>query len=81
MSLSIGNLFRVKEIRTKILITLGLLFCYRIGFQVPLPGVNLDQFTANIGGRSEGLGRILDLMNVLTGAKLQQASLFSLESP
>ena len=80
MSLSIGNLLRVKEIRTKILITLGLLFCYRIGFFIPLPGVNIQAFLdlRNQEGASEGFGRVLDYMNILTGASLQQASLFSL---
>ena len=78
MSVSIANLIRIKEIRTKILITLGLLFCYRIGFQVPLPGVNIREFLSDPTGRSEGLGRVLDMMNVLTGAQIQQASIFSL---
>ncbi|MBI5850739.1 MAG: preprotein translocase subunit SecY [Planctomycetes bacterium] len=78
MTLSIGNLFKVKEIRTKILITLGLLFCYRIGFHIPLPGVNADKFLADLSGTSSGFGRVLDFMNILTGARLQNASLFSL---
>jgi len=78
MTVSITNLIRIKEIRTKILITLGLVFCYRIGFQVPLPGVNIAEFLADPTGRSEGLGRVLDMMNVLTGAQIQQASIFSL---
>ena len=78
MTLSIGNLFKVKEIRTKILITLGLLFCYRIGFHIPLPGVNAQKFLADLSGSSSGFGRVLDIMNILTGARLQNASIFSL---
>lgn len=78
MTLSIGNLFKVKEIRTKILITLGLLFCYRIGFHIPLPGVNAQKFLHDVGSGSTGLGKILDVMNILTGARLQNASIFSL---
>src|SRR5690606_10277122 len=77
MTLSIGNLFRVQEIRRKILITLGLLFCYRIGFQIPLPGVVLQSFTEGVEGGG-GFGRLIGMMNVLTGAQLQGASLFSL---
>jgi preprotein translocase subunit SecY len=77
MNLSIANLFKVPEIRTKILITLGLLFVYRIGFFIPLPGVNageaIDQ-TKNLGG----IGRVFGMMNVLTGGSLQSATLFSL---
>ncbi len=79
MSVSLGNLVRVPEIRKKLLITLGLLFCYRIGFAIPLPGVNVNEFLAQInqtGG--EGLAKLTGLMNVLTGAQLQSATLFSL---
>ena len=36
------NLFRVPEIRNKILLTMGLLLAYRIGFHIPLPGVDLE---------------------------------------
>ena len=79
MSVSLGNLFRVPEIRKKILITIGLLFCYRIGFKVPLPGVDyqkqLDLMNA-AGG--DGIGALFSMMNVLTGAQLQQATVFSL---
>jgi preprotein translocase subunit SecY len=34
------NVFRIPELRNKILFTLGLLVVYRIGFWIPLPGVN-----------------------------------------
>ncbi len=77
MSVSIANIFKVKEVRTKILITLGLLFCYRIGFFIPLPGVNIAEFFKTTDS-SEGLGKIINIMNVLTGAQLQSASVFSL---
>ena len=33
------NIFKVKDLRNKVLFTLGLLAVYRIGFYVPLPGV------------------------------------------
>jgi preprotein translocase subunit SecY len=79
MALSFVNLFKIAEIRTKILITLGLLACYRLGFFIPLPGVNFAQAMeqARSGGGS-GFQRLMGMMNILTGANLQQASLFSL---
>ena len=40
MASGFTNLFRVPEIRKKILITLGLLLAYRVGFHIPIPGVN-----------------------------------------
>ena len=79
MSVSIANLFKVPEIRTKILITIGLLFCYRIGFAIPLPGVNYEQFTKLAeAGSGDGIMRLFSIMNVLTGAQIQQATIFSL---
>jgi len=75
MSITIANLVKIKEIRTKILITLGLLLCYRIGFYVPLPGVNLTTFFKE---GSEGGNSLFKLMGVLTGSNLNMPSLFSL---
>jgi preprotein translocase subunit SecY len=77
MNLSITNLFKIPEIRNKILITLGLLLVYRIGFFIPLPGVNFDaalEQMRNLGG----VGRLFGMMNVLTGGSLQSATIFSL---
>jgi preprotein translocase subunit SecY len=70
-------LFKVKEIRTKILITLGLLLVYRIGFFIPLPGVNLSEAMAQMN-KQGGLQKLFSMMNVLTGGSLQSATLFSL---
>lgn len=77
MNLTLANLFKIKEIRTKILITLGLLLVYRVGSFIPLPGVNfsaaLEQMR-NLGG----VNKLFGMMNVLTGGSLQSATLFSL---
>ncbi len=77
MNLSIANLFKVKEIRTKILITLGLLLVYRIGFFIPLPGVDVGPMLAQKENLS-GVGKLFAMMNVLTGGSLGSATLFSL---
>ncbi len=77
MNLSTTNLFKVPEIRTKILIPMGLLLVYRIGFFIPLPGVNFDEAFKQMGSVS-GVGRLFGMMNVLTGGSLQSATLFSL---
>jgi preprotein translocase subunit SecY len=77
MTLSFTNLFKIKEIRTKILITLGLLLVYRIGFFIPLPGVDFQEMMRqmrNLGG----IGQLFGMMNVLTGGSLQSATIFSL---
>ncbi|MDO8348765.1 MAG: preprotein translocase subunit SecY [Planctomycetota bacterium] len=77
MNFSLANLFKIKEIRNKILITLGLLLVYRIGFFIPLPGVNFKPFMDQMGNLG-GVGKLFSMMNVLTGGSLQSATLFSL---
>ena len=68
------NIWRVKELRNKILFTLGLLAIYRIGFYVPLPGV--DQ--AKLTGSSSGGGGLADVFALFTGGNLQQSTIFGL---
>lgn len=75
MSSTFVNMVTDKEIRRRLLITLGLLFCYRVGFFVQLPGVDVS--SARPVGEG-GFAGLLSLMSMLTGADLQQASLFSL---
>ena len=77
MNVSVANLYKVPEIRNKVLITLGLLLIYRIGFFIPLPGVNAEVMLANLGSM-DGVGRLFGMMNVLTGGSLGSATLFSL---
>ena len=44
MAISLVNLVRVPEIRGKLMFTLLFLALYRIGFKIPLPGVNYQAF-------------------------------------
>lgn len=70
------NLFRVAEIRKKVLVTLGLLLAYRVGFHVPLPGVNyavLERFQETMSG-SFAFG----IMNALSGGAIGSCMLFTL---
>lgn len=81
MNLTIANLFKVPEIRNKILITLGLLLVYRIGSFIPLPGVKIQESLQQLRGANadqSGLMQVFGMMNVLTGGSLQSATIFSL---
>lgn len=77
MSSTIVTVLRDKEIRQRLLLTLGMLFCYRVGFMVPLPGVNIREFVRQQDVGSD-FGGIFNLMSMLTGAQLTKATLFSL---
>ena len=39
----LANIFRIPDLRKRILFTLGLLFVYRLGGHIPTPGVNADK--------------------------------------
>lgn len=75
------NIFKVKDLRNKILFTLGLLLVYRIGFYVPLPGVNQEEMTKyfkNLSGGGGGLQQLTEYFAMFTGGNLQQSTLFGL---
>jgi preprotein translocase subunit SecY len=70
------NLFRVPEIRKKILFTLGLLLAYRVGFHVPIPGVNYEVLARFQEQQSDGFA--FGIMNALSGGALGSSMLFTL---
>ena len=75
------NIFRIPELRRKILFTFALLCIYRIGFAVPLPGVNQVRFAETMQRTTEGggaFGQMLEYFSVFTGGSLKQSTLFGL---
>ena len=44
---TLKNAFKNKDVRRKILITLALLFIYRLGCWVPIPGINALAYSGN----------------------------------
>jgi preprotein translocase subunit SecY len=74
---SLSNLFRVPEIRNKLMITIGLLLAYRVGFHIPVPGVNYARLEAMIQ-QDGGLGYAFGIMNALSGGSIGSCRLFTL---
>ena len=70
---TIIDAFKVKEIRNKILITLLLLFVYRVGCWIPCVGFSTDAIFEN----STGFG-FFELMNMVSGGALQNCSVLAL---
>ncbi len=69
------NIFRIRELRQRILFTLGILVVYRIGGHVPAPGIDatlLQQFFANQAGTLFGM------FDMFVGGAFQKATIFSL---
>ena len=78
---TIVNVFRVEELRNKILFTLGMLAVYRIGFWIPLPGVNQEAMTRAFQTASDtgsAIGRLADYMSIFSGGSFQQSTIFGL---
>ncbi len=75
---ALGNIFRIPELRKKILLTLGLLVVYRVGSHVPLPGVDVDAIRAASSQGGSPLQAMLGMFNTLSGGNLGNLVLFSL---
>lgn len=73
---TLQNIWSIKELRDKILYTLGLLMVYRFGSFVVLPGVVSSALETNIGNQQPN--DLLGLINVFTGGAFNQASIFAL---
>jgi preprotein translocase subunit SecY len=69
------NIFRIPELRARVLFTLGMLAVYRIGGFVPLPGIDSAAIATFFNGTSNNL---FGLYNTFVGGALQRASVFSL---
>lgn len=70
---TIANAFKVKEVRRKLLITLLLLFIYRVGCWIPLPGIELDVFRATTEGND-----FLGLISAVSGGALANGAILAL---
>ncbi|NJB72728.1 preprotein translocase subunit SecY [Saonia flava] len=72
---TISNIWKIDELKGRILVTLGLLLVYRFGAQVVLPGID----TAQLGGLSDSTDQgILGILNAFTGGAFSNASVFAL---
>ncbi|TDN79981.1 protein translocase subunit secY/sec61 alpha [Salegentibacter sp. 24] len=72
---TIKNIWKIEELKNRILVTLGLLLVYRFGAQVVLPGIDASQLT-NLATQTDG--GLLGLLNAFTGGAFSNASVFAL---
>ncbi len=72
---TISNIWKIEELRNRILITLGLLLVYRFGCQIVLPGIDSTQLAALASSTDQG---IFGLLNAFTGGAFANASVFAL---
>ena len=72
---SFQNVWKIEELKNRILVTLGLLLVYRFGAHVTLPGIDATQLTGLAGQTKQGIGSILDMF---TGGAFSKASVLAL---
>ncbi len=78
---TLANIFRVPELRNKVLFTIFLLVIYRIGYHVPIPGVDQVQMQEAMKKEAEGsgaFGRLASYVSLFSGGNLSQSTIFGL---
>ncbi|MGA0174758.1 MAG: preprotein translocase subunit SecY, partial [Phycisphaerales bacterium] len=75
------NIFRIADLRNRVLFTLGMIAIYRIGFWIPLVGVDqsaLAEAAKSAAQEETGFGRLLQFASIFSGGSLQQSTVFGL---
>ena len=69
------NIFRIPDLRRRVLFTLGILAVYRLGSHIPTPGIDSTRLEAMFNSTS---GSPLDLFNLFGGGSLRRMTVFAL---
>jgi len=70
---SLKNAVKVSELRTKLLFTLGMIFIFRLGAHIPIPGVNPERFAELVNS-----GLIFGFFDVISGGALKNFAIFAM---
>src|SRR6202051_4790196 len=71
----IRNIFRIPDLRKRVLFTLGIVAVYRLGSQIPTPGVNLKLLAQFFDQQA---GSALGLVDLFSGGNLRRLTIFAL---
>ncbi|MBD5546756.1 MAG: preprotein translocase subunit SecY [Lachnospiraceae bacterium] len=75
MLTTLKNALKIKEIRNKLLFTLGMLVVIRFGSQLPVPGVRIDEFS---NWFNQNMGENFSFFNAFTGGSFERMSILAL---
>ena len=70
-----ANMFRVPDLRKRLLFTLGLLAVYRLGSQIPTPGINLQRGRSSSASQQ---GSIFGFFDLFAGGNIRRLTVFAL---
>ncbi|HYG98013.1 MAG TPA: preprotein translocase subunit SecY [Terriglobales bacterium] len=71
----LANIFRIPDLRKRILFTLGLLAVYRLGGHIPTPGINADLLQQFF---EQNQGSFLGFVDLFSGGQLRRLTIFAL---
>lgn len=76
MSNTVINIFRIPDLRNRIIFTLFILIVYRIGAHIPIPGIDVDALSSYFNqAQSSGL---LDFFDLFSGGAFKRFTIFAL---
>src|SRR6202161_1336527 len=70
-----ANMFRIPDLRRRILFTLGILAVYRLGAFLPTPGINSDLLQSMF---QQGQGSVLGIIDLFSGGNFRRLTIFAL---
>jgi preprotein translocase subunit SecY len=73
---ALANVFRIPDLRRRVLFTLGLLAVYRVGAYIPTPGIDTDKFEAFFMRNASG--GFLGYFDLFSGGMLRRMTIFAL---
>src|ERR1700674_5117775 len=71
----LANIFRVPDLRKRVLFTLGMLAVYRLGGHIPTPGINLERWR-DFFARNQGT--IFGFFDLFAGGNIRRLTIFAL---
>ena len=71
---TIQDIWKIEELRNKLILTLGFMAVYRFMAQVSLPGIDMNQ----LGAATNAQGGLLGIINAFTGGAFSSASIMAL---
>jgi preprotein translocase subunit SecY len=72
---AIANIFRIPDLRRRLMFTLGLLAVYRLGAFIPTPGINKDLLEELF---NQGRGSVLGVLDLFSGGNFRRLTIFAL---
>ncbi|PYT64024.1 MAG: preprotein translocase subunit SecY [Acidobacteria bacterium] len=72
---AVKNMFRIEDLRNRVLFTLALLAVYRIGAHIPTPGINVTELERIF---SQSAGSVLGIFDLFSGGNFRRLTIFAL---